>query len=126
MYVKRDIEEFFDKVAEVYKIVAIVGARQAGKTTLLRKKLNEEGGNYISLDDPDARELFNEDIKKFERQYIEKGKVTGIDEVQYGNDAGIKLKYLADKGDRLWVTSSSEIILGKDVLSYLVGRVSII
>ena len=126
MYVKRDIEEFFDKVAEVYKIVAIVGARQSGKTTLLRKKLNEEGGNYISLDDPDARELFNEDIKKFERQYIEKGKVTGIDEVQYGNDAGIKLKYLADKGNRLWVTSSSEIILGKDVLSYLVGRVSII
>ena len=126
MYVKRDIEEFFDKVAEVYKIVAIVGARQAGKTTLLRKKLNEEGGNYISLDDPDARELFNEDIKKFERQYIEKGKVTGIDEVQYGKDAGIKLKYLADKGNRLWVTSSSEIILGKDVLSCLVGRVSII
>ncbi|MFB6089373.1 MAG: ATP-binding protein [Candidatus Aenigmatarchaeota archaeon] len=126
MYVKRDIEEYFDKVSSIYDIIAIVGARQAGKTTLLRKKLGENNGKYISLDDPDARELFNEDIKKFEKQYVDGEGITGIDEVQYGSDAGMKLKYLADKGNKLWVTSSSEIILGKDVLSYLVGRVSII
>jgi predicted AAA+ superfamily ATPase len=33
---------------------------------------------------------------------------------------------LADKGYKLWVTSSSETLLGKEVLSYLVGRVSIL
>ncbi len=126
MYVKRDIEKLFEKVSKVYNIVAIVGARQSGKTTLLRKKLEEVNGNYVSLDDPDARELFNEDIKKFEKQYLKRNKITGIDEVQYGKDAGIKLKYLADKGYKIWITSSSEIILGKDVLSYLVGRVSVL
>ncbi len=126
MYIERDVEELFDKINAIYNVVAIVGARQAGKTTLLKKKLDEYGGNYVSLDDPDARELFNVDIKKFEKQYVEGNKITGIDEVQYGKDAGIKLKYLADKGYKIWVTSSSEIILGKNVLSYLVGRVSIL
>jgi len=126
MYVKRDIEKLLDKISKVYNIVAIVGAKQAGKTTLLKKKLEEKNGSYVSLDDPDVRELFNEDIKKFEKQYVEGNKITGIDEVQYGKDAGIKLKYLTDKGYKLWITSSSEIILGKDVLSYLVGRVSVL
>jgi len=126
MYVHRDVEGLFDKLANVYNILAIVGARQAGKTTLVKKKLEEYVGNYISLDDPDARELFNEDVKKFEKAYIERNKITCIDEIQYGREAGIKLKYLADKGYKLWVTSSSEILISKEILSYLVGRVSII
>lgn len=126
MYVERDVEGHFDKVAEIYNIVAVVGARQSGKTTLLRRKLGEVNGDYVTLDDPDARNMFNEDIKKFEKQYIGSNKVTGIDEAQYGRDAGIKLKYLADKGYKLWITSSSETLLSKDVLSHLVGRVSII
>jgi len=124
MYVERDIEGYFNKVAGLYNIVAVVGARQSGKTTLLKKKLDEIGGGYVSLDDPDARELFNEDVKKFERQYVESNDITGLDEVQYGGEAGIKLKYLADGGHKLWVTSSSETLLGRDVLSHLVGRVS--
>ncbi|MCD6414683.1 MAG: ATP-binding protein [Candidatus Diapherotrites archaeon] len=126
LYVRRDLEKTFEKVRESYGMIVIVGARQAGKTTLLKRKLEEHGGTYVSLDDPDARELFNEDIKKFEKQWVQGNKITGIDEVQYGEDAGIKLKYLVDKGYKLWVTSSSEIILGRDVLSYLVGRTSIL
>jgi hypothetical protein len=125
MYVEREIESLFEKILKVYNLVAIVGARQSGKTTLLRKKLEEKSGVYITFDDPDVRELFNEDIKKFEKQYLS-NKIAGMDEIQYGKDAGIKLKYLVDKGYKLLVTSSSEIILSKEVLSYLVGRVSIL
>ena len=127
MYVERDVEEIFDKLSRVYSIVALVGARQAGKTTLLKKKLGKvPKSGYVTFDDPDARDIFNEDIKKFEKQYVEGNSVTGIDEVQYGRDAGIKLKYLADRKHKIWVTSSSEILLSREVLSYLVGRVSII
>ena len=126
MYVGRDVEGHFGKVAKIYNIVAVVGARQSGKTTLLRRKLSEVNGDYVTLDDPDARDIFNKDIKKFEKQYIRSNMITGIDEAQYGQDAGIKLKYLADKGCKLWITSSSETLLSKDVLSHLVGRVSII
>ena len=69
----------FDRIAKVYKVVAIVGARQSGKTTLLRKKLEEYGGSYVSFDDPDVREMFNTDVKKFEKQYIAENKFTGLE-----------------------------------------------
>jgi hypothetical protein len=33
---------------------------------------------------------------------------------------------LADKGKKIWITSSSQVLLSKEVLSWLVGRVSIV
>jgi len=126
MYVEREIGRKFGKIAGIYGVVAVVGARQSGKTTFLKERSRQVNSSYVLFDDPDARALFEDDIKKFEKQYVEGHEVTVLDEVQYCRDAGIKLKYLADKGRKLWVTSSSEIILGKEILSYLVGRVSIL
>jgi len=126
MYTEREIKDKFEKVSGVYPIVAVVGARQAGKTTFLKEQIKEKKSSYLLFDDPDVRQLFEEDIKKFENQYISEKEVSVLDEVQYCKDPGRKLKYLADSGRKLWITSSSEIILSKKVLSYLVGRVSII
>ena len=126
MYVKRTIREKFDKITNNYNMVAVVGARQAGKTTFLKKQIENKDSSYILFDDPDARSLFEEDIKKFEQQFISNHTISVLDEVQYCNDAGRKLKYLVDSNHNLWITSSSEIILSKQILSFLVGRVSII
>lgn len=126
MYVRRDIRTKFDKISNSYNMVAVVGARQAGKTTFLKKQIENKNSSYILFDDPDARSLFEEDVKKFEKQFISSYKVSVLDEVQYCKDAGRKLKYLVDSGHNLWITSSSEIILSKEILSFLVGRVSII
>ena len=125
MFVEREIKEKFEKINKAYNILALVGARQSGKTTFLKHELERINGDYILFDDPDVRKLFEQDIKKFEIQYIA-GKLSVLDEVQYCKDAGIKLKYLAEKSHKIWLTSSSEIILSKEILSYLVGRVSII
>ncbi len=126
MYIQRKIKEKFDKLVKVYPIIAIVGARQSGKTTFLKEQIKNLKASYLLFDDPDIKNLFEEDIKKFEIQNIEGKDISVLDEVQYCKDAGSKLKYLADKGRKIWITSSSEIILSKEVLSYLVGRVSII
>ncbi len=126
MYVERDIKDKFYKIFKSYNMIALVGARQAGKTTFLKQQMKQISSSYVLFDDPDARMLFEEDIKKFEMQYIEGHELVVLDEVQYCEDAGINLKYLVDTGRKLWVTSSSEIILGKEILSYLVGRVSIV
>ncbi len=126
MYVKRDIKNKFDKISRNYKMVALVGARQSGKTTFLKKQIENKNSSYILFDDPDARSLFEEDIKKFEKQFISNKNVSVLDEVQYCKEAGEKLKYLVDSDHKLWITSSSEIILSKEILSFLVGRVSII
>ena len=131
MYVRRTIKEKFNLVNPAFNIIAIVGARQAGKTTFLKEEIkniediNNVNANYLFFDDPDIRRLFEEDIKKFEKQYLTTDIII-LDEVQYCKNAGPKLKYLADSKYKLWITSSSEIILSKEVLSYLVGRVAII
>lgn len=126
MYVKREIKSEFQKISNNYNMVAVVGARQAGKTTFLKKQIENIRFSYTLFDDLDARSLFEEDIKKFEKQFLSGFKVSVLDEVQYCNDAGRNLKYLVDSGHNLWITSSSEIILSKEILSFLVGRISII
>ena len=126
MYIEREIKNRFDKIFKSYNMVAVVGARQSGKTTFLKKQMGQYNSSYVLFDDPDARALFEEDIKKFELQYIEGKELTVLDEIQYCKDAGRKLKYLVDTDRKLWITSSSEIILAKEILSFLVGRVSIL
>ena len=66
MYIEREIKEIFEKVAKIYPIVALVGPRQAGKTTFLKEQIAGKKAAYIFFDDPDMKNLFNEDIKKFE------------------------------------------------------------
>jgi len=126
MYVERDISLRFGKLRSAYNIIALVGARQAGKTTFLKERMKGTKSAYLLFDDPDIRGVFEEDIKKFEMQYLEGRDIAVFDEVQYCRDAGPKLKYVAEKGHRIWLTSSSEIILAKEILSYLVGRVSVL
>ncbi len=126
MYVDRDMAAHLEDVSSASKIVALVGARQSGKTTLLKELAKIRKSNYVMFDDPDARNMFDEDIKKFELQYCKGQDLIVLDEVQYCKEAGEKLKYLVDSGYKLWLTSSSETILGKDVLSHLVGRVSVL
>ncbi len=126
MYIERKIKEKFDKITKVYPVIALVGARQSGKTTFLKEQAKKFKSNYLLFDDPDIRELFDEDIKKFEKQNMEGYGISVLDEVQYCRDAGKRLKYLADNNRKIWITSSSEVLLSKEVLSYLVGRVSVI
>ena len=127
MLIKRVAQGLFEKLASTHKIVAVVGPRQAGKTTFLKEQmaLGKEVV-YVSLDDPTAKSLFDADVKKFEQQYMDKRKIIILDEVQYGKDAGPKLKYLADTGYKLWVSASSQILLEANVLSHLAGRVGIL
>ena len=126
IYIEREIKDKFDKIKNHYPIIALVGPRQAGKTTFLKEQVKNLKTRYVLFNDPDARNLFEEDIKKFEKQYVEGNEITILDEVHYCKEAGRNLKYLADKGHKLWITSSSELILKKEVLSFLVGRVSIL
>ncbi len=126
IYIEREVKKAFERASKASNIAAVVGARQAGKTTFLKEQMKRLNSSYVLFDDPDARSLFEEDVKKFEKQYSEGYDLTVLDEVQYCRDAGTKLKYLADKGRKIWITSSSEVILGKNILSYLVGRISVI
>jgi len=111
---------------ELYGLIALAGPRQVGKTTFLQHEMQDREHSYVLLDDPLARNIFEKDPKGFERQFIEGHDLTVLDEVQYSMETGQFLKYLVDTGNRLWVTSSSAILLRADVLSFLVGRVGLV
>lgn len=127
MFLLRKAEETFKKLDATHPIVAVVGPRQAGKTTFLKEQMaKQKKTTYTTLDDVSAKALFDESPEKFAHQHLNQQKTNTIDEVQYGKDAGIKLKHWADAGYKLWVSASSQSLLESNVLSYLAGRVGIL
>ena len=50
MYIEREIEATLQKYVKQFKVVLVTGARQTGKTTLLKHVLGDDF-NYVTLDD---------------------------------------------------------------------------
>lgn len=125
-YVRRDLEEEILKYINSPEILAIVGPRQAGKTTLLYKiKSKLENANFITFEDRDALSLFEEDEKEFGEIYLENYDYLIIDEFQYAKKGGKKLKYLYDTytDKKIIITGSSASDMTVKGLKYLTGRV---
>src|SRR3989338_4472907 len=77
MYIKRKIEKEIKILAKEFPIVAILGPRQSGKTTIAKHIF--ETYKYVSLEDPDMRKIASSDPRGFLEQY---NKNVIIDEVQ--------------------------------------------
>ena len=56
-YTERKIKKQFDKLIKVYPVIAIVGARQAGKTTFLKEQAKKFKSNYLLFDDPERERM---------------------------------------------------------------------
>lgn len=125
MYIDRFLEKKLRKYLNKREIIAVVGARQCGKTTLLRH-IFKDLGNAIFLDfeDRETLELFNEDIKSFVDIYVKKYDYLFIDEFQYAKNGGKNLKYIYDNYKTKIVISGSSVSgLSINSIKYLVGRV---
>lgn len=125
-YVKREIEEEIRKYIDSPEIIAVVGPRQVGKTTLFKKFQKDlENSNYISFEDRDILRVFEEDEKEFAELYLEEYDYLLIDEFQYANQGGKKLKYLYDEypEKKIMITGSSAADMTIEGLKYLTGRV---
>ncbi|MBU3955118.1 AAA family ATPase, partial [bacterium] len=95
MYVKRELEDKIAKYLSAPEIIAIIGPRQSGKTTLLKKIFKPlKGAVYLDFEDRETLELFNNDIKSFYNLYCSDAKYLFIDEFQYAREGGKGLKYL--------------------------------
>ncbi len=119
-YLPREAEADVVRWLERGKSVVLVGPRQAGKTTLLKHLSEERGWEYLTLDDEAIRRLF-EDVKDFARMY--RGKTVLIDEAQYDENVGRKLKYLYDvEGMQFVASGSGSFDIKVRVSGELVGR----
>lgn len=81
MYITRFLESQINKYLNSKEIMAIVGPRQCGKTTLLKYIFNKlKDITFLDFEDREILELFNEDIKSFTDIYVKKYKYLFIDE----------------------------------------------
>jgi predicted AAA+ superfamily ATPase len=128
IFIKRKIDTKIQGYLKLPEILAIVGPRQSGKTTYLERLISEKGGKFISFEDVDTLNLFNNDIKKFIGTYLIGTDLLCIDEFQYAKAGGKNLKYIFDtyKGKKIIISGSSAIDLTIHALKYLVGRVIVV
>lgn len=109
----------------MFPVVLVTGARQVGKTTLLRH-LGGEDRAYVTLDDPLVLRLAKEDPALFMQRFP--GPVL-IDEVQYAPELLPYIKMAVDENrvpGRFWLTGSQQFILMRNISESLVGRIGIL
>lgn len=125
MYVKRVLEDRLRKYLRAPEILAVIGPRQCGKTTLLREIFSTlRNAVFIDFEDRDVLDLFNNDIKGFYSLHVKGADYLFIDEFQYADSGGQKLKYLYDTHKiKVIISGSSVPDLTRQAVKYLVGRI---
>ena len=125
MYITRNIEETIKRISGQFRVLLLTGARQVGKTTLL-KHLAENNRTYVTLDDLTVRSLALSDPALFLQRYTPP---LLIDEIQYAPQLLSNIKIYADtegqNGD-IWLTGSQRLPLMQGVTESLAGRVGVV
>jgi len=122
MYLHRHIESILQEAVRQFPVVALLGPRQVGKSTLLQS-LFKESHRYISFDDLSLRMEAKSDpvlfLKNFPGPLI-------LDEIQYVPELLSELKVQVDQDrspGRFLLTGSQQFHLMKGFRETLPGRI---
>lgn len=118
-FAKDKLKEFAGK----FKAVALTGARQTGKTTLVKQVFNKKP--YVSLENPDFRNFALEDPRGFLAGYPN-GAI--LDEIQRVPDLFSYLQEILDntKQKGLFIlTGSNNFLLQQKISQTLAGRIAL-
>ena len=107
------------------KVIVLSGARQVGKTTLLKQILrNKEGVLWLNGDEIQVQNLFNNASADRLLSEFRTNKIVILDEAQRIKDIGLRLKLIADADSdiQMIATGSSAFDLANKVNEPLTGR----
>ncbi len=106
------------------KAIIVVGARQVGKTTLIKKILEGQEYLFLDADDPSIRQSLLSPNTEEIRTILGENKIVFVDEAQRIDGIGLTLKIITDqfKKVQLFVSGSSSFDLGNKINEPLTGR----
>lgn len=81
-YITRELERKFLKLNDFFKVILVTGARQVGKTTML-KHLSSSDRTYVTMDNAMARELAQSDPVLFFRPTTPRYSLSGTSSWSY-------------------------------------------
>ena len=125
MYIRREIESTIDTMLTQGKVILVTGARQVGKTTMLKEHLGDSF-SYVSMENPRDYLLAKQDAVLFFNSH-ELPLI--IDEVQRVPELFSPVKWIVDQSDQkgcIVLTGSQTYHLMKGVSESLAGRIRII
>lgn len=123
--IEREVKKSIENVNDTFRVLALTGPRQVGKTTIL-KSIMPSNMKVITLDD----ELYREEAKTNPKFFLETwGTPLFIDEAQYAPELFPYIKMKVDNSNergQYWLSGSQSFELMKGVSESLAGRVGII
>lgn len=127
LYKERTLGPHILRLSRSFPVVLLTGARQVGKTTLLKHLAGQRRRKYryVSLDEFETRTFAKNDPRIFLEQYPAP---LIIDEIQYAPQLLSYLKAAVDRGlpmGSYWLTGSQQFHMMKNVSESLAGRVGI-
>ena len=123
-YIPRHAEKALARISENFSAVLLTGARQTGKTTLLKKF--GAGLDYITLDNP---LILNEALSTGKTFFEQHKPPVIIDEIQYAPGLFPYIKIIADTEKRkgiFFLSGSQQFQMMKNVSESLAGRIGML
>lgn len=125
-YLERELERKFLEMNKCFKAILVTGARQVGKTTMLKHFAKGTNRSYVSMDNIVERELAKSDpilfFQKFQPPII-------IDEIQKAPELLEQIKIICDESEEtglFWITGSQQFQMMKHIRESLAGRIGIL
>ncbi len=125
-YIRRELERKFLLMNGAFKAIMVTGARQVGKSTMLKRLAGDQERTYVTMDDFTLREFARTDPRLFLRTY--KPPIL-IDEVQKAPELFEEIKIICDGSEErglFWLTGSQSRKLIKNAGDSLAGRLGIL
>ena len=124
-FYSRDLENTLKRFAK-FPVVALLGPRQSGKTTLAKHTFKNHV--FLNLDDLELRNLIQTDPKGILRKYENDYGIV-IDEFQNAPELLSYIKVIVDEKDRpgyFVLTGSQNFLMNEAITQTLAGRVGIL
>ena len=123
--INRVLQKNIQKKLYKKKVIILIGARQTGKTTLLKNLFQRKtNALWLNADEHDIQQMFKNNSSTRFKNIFGKKKIIIIDEAQRIKDIGLKLKLIHDEMPeyQLIATGSSAFELANRINEPLTGR----